>query len=355
MRCKRCLNDTTVRNISFNEEGICNYCLEFEKIKDEINYKNNLEQLFKERIQKVKGKHTYDVCLGISGGKDSLYVLDQLVKKYNVTVKTFTMNNGFLSQEAKKNIDKIVKEYNVEHEYIEFDKNLLKRLYHYSMKHFLVPCIACSYIGYAAMINYTYKIDAGMCIHGRSPEQMLRSYGKDVFTMFIDLGLKHIDEINLNEAYLTLLDSIKDKVDDGILNDIKSIAFDGAQNNNFREFVPYFLYHDYDEEKIVRYLKENTNWKPPTDYNHYDCEIHHATKYIYQCAEGRPHRLPEISALIRMGKITRNEGLALLEKEKVEEKPQEELRKICSYANINKTILLTKAKIYNKYNKVINK
>ena len=348
MECKKCLNNNSVRNIKFDNNDICNFCTNYEKIEKKINDYEYLEKLFIERIEKIKGKHKYDVALGISGGKDSIYVLNELTKKYNLKVKTFTMNNGFLSKEAIKNIDKIVEDFQVEHEYINFDKELLQRIYHYSMSHFLVPCIACSYIGYAAMINYASKIDAGMCIHGRSPEQMLRYYNKDVFSSFIDAGLKSINEVDINDEYMKLLDSVKDKVDEGIFNDIRNLAFDGLEQNDFREFVPYFLYHNYDEEEIVKYLKENTNWNPPEDYNHYDCQIHEAAKYIYQCAEGRPHRLPEISVLIRMGKITKQQGKELLEKEIIKNKPKEELKMLFKYANVNETLLFTKAKIYNK-------
>lgn len=348
MRCSKCINDKSVRKIEFDSEGICNFCNNYEKIKNKIKDDEYLEKLFKERIERVRGKHKYDVALGISGGKDSVYVLHQLVNKYNLKVMTFTMNNGFLTAEAKKNINQIVNDYKVEHEYIEFDSKLLQRVYHYSMSHFLVPCIACSYIGYAAMISYATKIDAGMCIHGRSPEQMLRYYGDDVFTNFVNLGLKRVDEIDIVQNYINLLNSVKEKVDENIFNDIKNIAFDGVKDNDFREFVPYFLYHKYDEKEIVKYLKENTKWNPPEEYNHYDCEIHNAAKYIYQCAEGRPHKLPEISVLVRMEKITREDGIKLLEREVIKDKPKEELKKLCSYAKINKTVLFTKAKIYNK-------
>lgn len=348
MRCNRCINDKSVRKIKFDSEGICNYCNNYEKIKEKICDYKYLEEIFKERIERIRGKYKYDVALGISGGKDSVYVLHQLVKKYNLKVMTFTMNNGFLTEKAKENINQIVKDYKVDHEYIEFDSKLLQRVYHYSMKHFLVPCIACSYIGYAAMISYSNKIDAGMCIHGRSPEQMLRYYGDDVFTNFVNLGLKRVDEIDIVQNYINLLNSVKEKVDENIFNDIKNIAFDGVKDNDFREFVPYFLYHKYDEKEIVKYLKENTKWNPPEEYDHYDCQIHNAAKYIYQCAEGRPHRLPEISALVRMGKIVREDGIKLLEREVIKEKPREELKRLCSYAKINKTILFAKAKIYNK-------
>lgn len=346
MKCSRCLNDKTVRNISFNENQVCNYCIEYDKISNKLNDYKSLEKLFLNRINKVKGKYKYDVALGISGGKDSMYVLYELINKYHLKVKTFTMNNGFLSSEAKKNIDKMVKEFNVDHEYIEFDKEMLKDIYRYSMKHFLVPCIGCSYIGYAAMINYAIKTDAGMCIHGRSPEQMLRKYGNDVFSSFVDLGLKDIEDIDIDLEYKKILESISTKLDKNVKKYIEKIIYDGTEGKSFREFVPYFLYHEYDEQEIIKFLKENTSWNPPKAYNHYDCEIHNAAKYIYQKAEGRAHRLPETSVLVRSGKISKEKGNKLLAEELIE-RPTEELDKLFKFVDLNKNVTFMKAKIYN--------
>ena len=119
----------------------------------------------------------------------------------------------------------------------------------------------------------------------------------------------------------------------------------------FREFVPYFLYYRYDEKEIVRFLKEETGWTPPADYNHYDCSVHNATKYIYQCAEGRPHRLPEISVLIRMGMMTREEAMEMLEQEELVEKPKEELKELCRYAKVSPIALMAKAELYKRKRK----
>ena len=348
MQCSRCLNDHTVRNITFNKDGVCNYCEEYDRISKDLNDKKKLRKLFEERIKKIKGKHKYDVALGISGGKDSIFVLYELLYKYNLKVKTFTMNNGFLTETAKKNINKIVKEFNVEHEYIEYDKELLRKFYSYSMKKFLVPCIACSYIGYASMINYTTKIDAGMCIHGRSPEQMLRCYGTDVFTSFVNIGLKSINETNIDYEYKNILKNISTKLDKTIQKDIEKILYDGIEDKPFREFVAYFLYHKYHEQDIINFLKKNTSWRPPKEYNHYDCKIHNAAKYIYQKAEGRAHRLPETSVLVRTEEITKEEGKNILENELIK-KPEEELKKLFKFVNLNRTIHFIKTKIYNWY------
>lgn len=346
--CKLCLNDHTVRKIRFNEEGLCNFCETYLRDRDKLTNYGHLRELFEERISLVKGKHTFDAAVGISGGKDSVFVLYELLHRYGLKVKAFTMDNGFLSKEARKNIDSIVEEFQVEHEYITFDKGLLKRFYAYSVKKWLVPCVACSYIGYAAMINYASKIDAGMIVHGRSPEQMFRYYDEEVFSELVKAGLQSVKELNLGELYTGLLAKIDEKLDKTLRDDVKAMLFQDIKGDDFREFVSYFLYHPYDEGEIVDFLRGHTSWKVGENYSHYDCRIHLATKYIYQCAEGRPHILPELSFLIRDGKITKEEGLERLEKEWMASKPSPEMKELFDYIGKNDFPTLIKAGFYHK-------
>jgi hypothetical protein len=37
--CKRCIMDTTTSLIKFNDEGICNFCVENDRIKASFNFK----------------------------------------------------------------------------------------------------------------------------------------------------------------------------------------------------------------------------------------------------------------------------------------------------------------------------
>lgn len=350
--CKRCLNDSSVRHFHLNDSGICNFCTAYDEIKEKLNNAELMKKLFDDRIEKIRGKYTYDAAVGISGGKDSVYVLDQLVNVYHLKVKAFTMLNGFYSDVAKENVDRLVANFGVEHEYITFDSDILQKFYHYSMSKWLVPCIACSYIGYAAMINYASKIDAGLCIHGRSPEQMLRAYGYDVFTDFVNAGLTDISQLNIPETYSNILAEIGKKMDGQLMKDVQNMLLHDIKDNDFREFVPYFLYHRYNEKEIVDYLYKNTSWQPRTKgYNHYDCTVHNASRYIYQCFEGRPHILPEVSTLIRMGDMTREEGIAVLQNSLYHEVPKEELRCLCNYAKVSPAWTLTKAKIYKRLRK----
>jgi len=347
--CIRCLNNETVRNIRFSPEGVCNYCENYDKIANKLQDRAAMHQLFQERIDRVRGKYDYDAAVGISGGKDSMYVLYKLVNDYGLKVKTFTMLNGFFSKSARNNVDRMVKEFGVEHEYISFDPALRKRFFRYSVQHFLTPCIACSYLGYAAMINYTAKINAGMCIHGRSPQQMLRHYGEDVFTGFVDAGLQSPEQTDPNALYAELLRMTEKKLDKGLASDVKEMLYHGVKQNDFREFTAFFLYHPYDEQQIVNFLREHTSWTPDADYDHYDCKIHHAAHFIYQCAEGRPHCLPEVSVSVRMGQLTRRQGMRLVQRAFYREKPRNEMRLLCHALQVHETPIRLKAWIYRNF------
>lgn len=347
--CKRCLNDNTVRRLDLDENGVCAYCRNYDRISDALSDRERLEKLFVQRIEKVRGKHAYDAAIGISGGKDSVFVLHELTRRYGLKVRTFTMLNGFFSDDARRNVDRLVREFGVEHEYIEFDPALLKSFYRYSVKHWLTPCVACSYLGYAAMINYTTRIDAGLCIHGRSPQQMLRYYGDDVFTSFVDAGLKPVDEVDINALYNELLNAVENRMPQQLLNDVKKMLYSGIEKNDFREFVAYFLYHDYDEDEIVRFLRKNTAWQTDERYDHYDCLVHNAAHYIYQCAEGRPHCLPETSVLVRSGKLTRDQAMKQVESKLYHEKPREELKLLCNTLGLIQTPIMIKAGIYKRF------
>ena len=55
--------------------------------------------------QRIRQWYDYwdgQVYVSFSGGKDSTYVLYKLVKEYRLKVKAYTLDNGFLSQEARE-------------------------------------------------------------------------------------------------------------------------------------------------------------------------------------------------------------------------------------------------------------
>lgn len=111
MECKRCLlNTEEVLELEFNDEGVCNYCLQYDV---EVHKTGNKNQGFPDQFQdfltKLKrdgvGKK-YDTILGVSGGVDSSYLALKL-KENGVRVLLYHYDNGWDSELAVKNIQKI--------------------------------------------------------------------------------------------------------------------------------------------------------------------------------------------------------------------------------------------------------
>ena len=106
--CKRCVMDTSAKNINFNEHGICNYCIDFEKkIQFESSKKNKLDPLLK-KIRNSKGRSNYDCVVGLSGGVDSCYVLHKTIE-LGLNPLVVHMDNGWNSELAQNNIENLVK------------------------------------------------------------------------------------------------------------------------------------------------------------------------------------------------------------------------------------------------------
>ena len=77
-RCSRCLYDDTLPNISFDVNGVCNYCHTHDQL--EIEYptgaegERRLQQMVDQIKADGKGK-PFDCVVGVSGGCDSSYLL----------------------------------------------------------------------------------------------------------------------------------------------------------------------------------------------------------------------------------------------------------------------------------------
>lgn len=348
-KCSFCLNDYTVKKIKICDNGKCNYCNTFDEYYEKLHDYDNLNKLFLKKIENKEG-YQYDVAVGFSGGKDSTYVLYKLVKEYKLKVYAYTLDNGFLSEEAKKRINDIVKSLNVYHEYVECDEILLKKIYKSIVNKYLSPCIACSFLGYAVMINQASKVNAKVTIHGRSTYQMFRNFASDVDDVFKPFILSGLEEnVDLNKLYNDVLGKIERLVDKDLKKEIEKKLLNDAFNKGFREFVGYFLYHPYNKEEVIKFLKENTIWDFDREAEHFDCKIHYGAWYLKSMIARRDHEIPEYSVMIREGHKQKEEITEKIKKRVIDKKRAEkELKEFCDYANINYNKLMIKAKIYSK-------
>lgn len=112
-RCTRCVMDTTDSKITFDENGVCDHCRNFDKnIKPYWNpEENRFDELEKiaERIRKEGKGRDYDCILGLSGGADSSYLAHIAVEVMHLRPLVLVVDTGWNLNVAVENIERIVK------------------------------------------------------------------------------------------------------------------------------------------------------------------------------------------------------------------------------------------------------
>ena len=100
-RCVRCVMPENYPGISFNDEGVCNFCSYYDTKwgywAANAEERRRSEEKLKKIFEWAKNKHrAYDAIIGISGGKDSSYCLYLCKEVYGLNVLAFTKESCFL-------------------------------------------------------------------------------------------------------------------------------------------------------------------------------------------------------------------------------------------------------------------
>ena len=115
--CSKCIYDERVAYITFDENGVCNYCHQINKLKNEYGTGSQKgEDKFLEIIDQIKkdGKgKKYDCIIGVSGGTDSSYML-YLAKKHGLRPLAVHYDNTWNSAIATENIRKVLSALNID-------------------------------------------------------------------------------------------------------------------------------------------------------------------------------------------------------------------------------------------------
>jgi len=122
-RCVNCLLPETFPGIRYDNAGVCNYCNEYEPIN--VYGEDKLIKLLD--AQKNKGEK-YDCLVPISGGRDSSYVLHQIIKQFDMNPLAVTVDTDYLTKEAHYNLEHVTENLGVDLLIIK-DKEINQKLF----------------------------------------------------------------------------------------------------------------------------------------------------------------------------------------------------------------------------------
>jgi N-acetyl sugar amidotransferase len=115
--CGRCVLDTSVPDIEFDDDGVCNYCHHYDRrVAAELRYDEAGQRRLRELVAEINaaGKgQPYDSLLGVSGGADSTYVA-YLAKKLGLRPIALHVDNGWNSELAVQNIERTLRRLDID-------------------------------------------------------------------------------------------------------------------------------------------------------------------------------------------------------------------------------------------------
>lgn len=109
--CSRCIYDERVASIEFDEQGVCNYCHQLDSLGEEYGTgkergESELDHIFSQIKRAGRGRK-YDCAIGVSGGTDSSYLV-YLAKERGLRPLAVHYDNTWNSAIATQNIHKVL-------------------------------------------------------------------------------------------------------------------------------------------------------------------------------------------------------------------------------------------------------
>lgn len=324
MLCSACVLPENYPGISFDSEGICNFCRSHEK----ATYLGvpALEQALNE----AAGGDTRPRCIvPVSGGKDSTYVLYYLTKVLGVEAIAVNYDAGFTHPDAAANLRSMTERLGVELVIVRGHRQ--KRLLVGNLRAYLerpapamVPlmCTGCrvGIVGGACKVARERKINA------------------------IVMGFSHLEEAPFKaNALAGNGGSVLRGLARNLLQNPRYLAYGGPFTQaadylhsyaRVREWgralqvlhpgirqISFFDYIEYHPERIQREVIAEVGWSCPDPENswRFDCTIKLLLNYLYAASWGFTADHDYLSARIREGYITRAQALSALERQEATE------------------------------------
>ncbi|NFI52312.1 amino acid adenylation domain-containing protein [Clostridium botulinum] len=292
--CKKCLMTSTSKNITFNKDGICNVCENYERYKDKVeDYFKDIDD-FKLVMNKArkKSKSKYDCILLYSGGKDSSYVLYNLVEM-GYKVLAFTFDNGYISERAFKNIKKITSDLNVDS--IICSSENMNEIFVESLKSDATVCSGCFKALTTISTKIAFENDINVIITGLSKGQIMDTKLQSI------MELEMYDNGDIDTKLLELR-GVYHKKNDRI-NELLNIELENEKFND-TYFIDFFRYANSSSDNILKYLQEkDKEWIAPEDtgFCSSNCLINDVGIYVHLKNRGFHNYMIPLSWDCRLG------------------------------------------------------
>ncbi len=319
--CTRCILPDSFPGISLDAAGVCSVCREhihrWAGWDEGLPGKRRILQRLCEEA--VRRNRPFDVLVPLSGGKDSTYVLYRAVRELHLKCIAFTLDNGYLTDHARENIERACRILGVEHVHYRTDPQLINELFALFMRKTGYFCSVCM-----RAIGMTTERVADMddvpLVFGGSSSRTELPLSTEMFQAGPVQYMKNVlkgESAPASASRLLYEGSLRRRVG-------YRLFWWGSQRHLGRyAWINLPDYMDWDYATISRTIQSELGWRVPEgEWEHTDCSIHSIPTYMHD------RRFPELeierltlARLVQAGQMTRENALKPLER-RVRRDPQ---------------------------------
>jgi N-acetyl sugar amidotransferase len=308
--------DTSDSHIQFDENGVCSHCNEYDlwEKQQKSQEENDIElERIVDKIKRDSKNKEFDCILGLSGGVDSSY-LAYITHKLGLRVLLVHFDNGWNSEVAVNNIEKIINKFNAElytyvvdwEEFREIQKSFFK-----------AGVVDVELITDNAIVATVFKIAAKYNI-----KYVISGNNKKTEPGNLPKTWRH-NKLDKKNIY-----SIHKAFSKTKIKSLPTIGIKGWWNMVSPFGVKYVMLLnllDYDKQEATDLLKREFDWKEYGE-KHYESLFTKFYQAFYLPEKfGIDKRRLHLSVLVRNGQINKKEALDILSKPLLKEKEKKEL------------------------------
>ncbi|MGB5752520.1 MAG: amino acid adenylation domain-containing protein [Thermoanaerobaculia bacterium] len=301
--CVRCGLPSNYPRATFDQAGVCSICRSYESIKeharDYFRTEDDLHRIFADSAQDHGAD--WDCMMLYSGGKDSSYALCRLVDM-GLSVYAFTLDNGYISEEAKENIRRVTERLGVPIELATTPS--MNAIFRDSLIRFSNVCNGCFKTIYTLSMKRARELGIPIIVTGLSRGQMFETRLTE--EMFRD-GRCSPEEV---DAAVMAARRVYHRVTDEVTRSLNAGLFDDDRIFAEIQFVDFFRYFDVGLDEMYAYLQDKVPWVRPGDTGRStNCLINDSGIYVHKQERGfHSYALP-YSWDVRLGHKSREAAL----------------------------------------------
>ena len=306
--CKTCGLGTDHPDADIDDTGECRFCRDYRAYRDKAEaYFRSMDDLRAILSSAPPSQGEYDCLMLLSGGKDSSYALGRLAA-LTPRVLAVTLDNGFLSEQAMTNIEKVCEALGVDHRFISTP--YMNEIFADSLERHANVCNGCFKTIYTLGMQLAQKEGIRFVVTGLSRGQLFET--RLAPELFADEGGSP-DQIDSNiiEArrfYHRVPDAAAQRLNQGFFDD--DSVFEKIQ------YLDFYRYCDVSVDEIYAYLDEKVPWLRPSDTGRSsNCLINDLGIYVHRKRRGYHNYALPYSWDVRMGHKTRDAALDELDDE----------------------------------------